>query len=239
MKLSIVTPTLNAAEFVEKNIESIDKLDIDIEHILVDGGSTDGTLEIIEKSLSDRRELIHQKDNKGMYSALQMGFMEANGDLFAYINADDKVIKEGFEQMYNIVQNREYDLVYSDGYFYWLEQKRFEKRRGRRFCRYHLQNGFMPFLQPSSIYSRDIFEEVGGFRYDKFKIAGDLDLFQRMALQKDFRAKYVPVSSTIFLKYGNSLFDNNIDLYYTEIEKLCRKNRSILNRIFFKLSELF
>lgn len=239
MNLSIVTPTLNAAVFVEKNIESIDNLNIDSQHIFVDGGSTDGTLAIIEKSLNNNRILLHQRDNKGMYSALQMGFEEAKGDLFAYVNADDWVIKEGFEKMYAEARKGDYDLVYSDGYYYWTEEDKFELRRGRRFGRYHLRNGFLPFIQPSSIYSRDIFEKVGGFRYGKFNIAGDLDLFQRMALQEEFKAKYLPVSSTIFLKYGNSLFDNNIDLYYTEIEKLCRKNRSILNRIFFKLSELF
>lgn len=236
--LTIVTPTLDAAEFVNNNIESIDKLDIDVEHIFVDGGSSDGTLEIIERSLGDNRKLVYQEDAKGMYSALQMGFEEASCDLFAYVNADDRVIKEGFEKMHVEAKAGNYDLVYSDGYYYWSEKGRFEKVKGKRFGKYHLRNGFMPFLQPSAIFSRDIFEKVDGFRYEKFNIAGDLDLFQRMALQGDFRAKYIPVSSSIFLKYGNSLGDNNTDVYYQEMKLLSRQNRNIFNKALFKISEI-
>jgi hypothetical protein len=96
----------------------------------------------------------------------------------------------------------------------------------------------MPFLHPSSIYTRDIFNIAGGFRYDQFNIAGDLDLFQRMALQDNFNAKYIPVPSTIFLKYGDSLGDNNTDVYYREMKKLTRQNRNIFNKAFFKISEV-
>lgn len=237
--LTIVTPTLDAAEFVNNNIESIDQLDIDVEHIFVDGGSTDGTLEIIEQSLSNNRKLVHQQDNKGMYSALQKGFKTANGDWLAYVNADDQVLKEGFEKMYKEAINSNADLIYSDGYYYWLKEERYQKIKGRRFGAYHLKNGFLPFLQPSSIYRRETFEKVGGFRYDKFRISGDLDLFQRMALLENFKARYIAIPSTVFLKYGESLGDQNADLYHKEMEQLIQKNRNFLNKVLFKISGKF
>lgn len=236
--LTIVTPTLNAERFIEKNIQSIENLDIPLEHIIVDGGSTDGTILLIKKNINDNRILLQQTDDKGMYSALQKGFNSATGNWLAYVNADDQVIKEGFEKMYKEAVNSDADLIYSDGYYYWLNESRYQKVKGRRFGRYHLKNGFLPFLQPSSIYSRQIFKKVGGFRWKMFKISGDLDLFQRMAFMDGFNARYIPVTSTIFLKYGNSLGDRNSDLYHKEMEQLENKNRNFLNKVLFKISAI-
>jgi len=70
--LSIVTPVLNGIKFIQNNIESIQKLSINYEHIIVDGGSTDGTVELVSKY--PHIKLLHQNDKTGMYGAIHQGF---------------------------------------------------------------------------------------------------------------------------------------------------------------------
>ena len=76
----------------------------------------------------------------------------------------------------------------------------------------------MPAIQPSIIFSKKTYTEIGGFRYDKFKICGDLDLFVRIARIKKSKFKYVPEKSVIFMKRGYSLGDLNTNLFLEELK---------------------
>ena len=77
--LSIVTPTLNSVQFIETNITSVLNLKIPFHHIIVDRGSTDGTLTLLEKFT--HLIIIHQKEKLGMYQAIDMSFKIAKGDI--------------------------------------------------------------------------------------------------------------------------------------------------------------
>lgn len=201
--LSIITPVLNGAKFIEKNISTIQSLDIPHEHIIVDGGSDDGTLEVLKKY--PHLILLHQKERSGMYGAIHQGFSHAKGDYFAYVNCDDEVIKEGFEKMYQtIVADKSCDLVYSNAQFYYEDSGKNVPMKAKRNAGFFLRQGIMPFVQPSSIYTKRIYKKIGGLRYEIFKICGDLDMFQRMVLE-GVMPKYVPEFSTVFLKYSGSL----------------------------------
>lgn len=113
MKFSIVTPVYNGEKFIAETIRSVlsQEGDFEIEYIIMDGGSTDGTLEIIKKYDA----LIHsnkfpvrckklilvwssEKDN-GMYDAVNKGFQKATGDIYAYINADDIYLPGAFSKV--------------------------------------------------------------------------------------------------------------------------------------------
>lgn len=89
--ISIVTPAYNSAQYIEECILSIMSQTYEnFEHIIVDGCSTDGTLDIIkEYEDSYNMRWISEKDN-GMYDAIYKGFLMANGDIYAWINSDDK-----------------------------------------------------------------------------------------------------------------------------------------------------
>ena len=215
--LSIITPNLNNAKYLEDNIKSIMPLGIPYEHIIVDGGSTDESLEIISRY--KHIKLLHQKEKTGMYGAIHQGFLEAKGEYITWVNADDRIVPSGFEKMYNIASNKKYDFIYSNGNYLFTNDNHVEFGKGRRFGKFFLKHGMIPAIQPSVIFSKELYNEVGGLNYNNFKICGDLDLFVRMAKNKQAKFKYLPTLSTFFMKRGNSLGDLNNDLYLRELKE--------------------
>lgn len=233
--LSIVTPILNGEDFIESNIKSILQLEIPFEHIIVDGGSKDKTLDIIEKY--DHIKLVHQTENTGMYGAIHMGFEHAKGDYFAYINCDDLLIKEGFEAMYELItSSKENDFVYSNAIFNFQEESRESNMISKKNAKFFLKKGIMPFVQPSSIYSKDLYTKVGGLRFDKFRLCGDLDLFQRMVLS-GVTPNRVNAFSTKFLMYSGSLAATNREKMKKELSLLEKptSTNEFFNKVLFKL----
>jgi glycosyltransferase involved in cell wall biosynthesis len=208
--LTIVTPTLNSAKFLEKNIQSIASLDIPHQHIIVDGGSTDGTLEIINRF--NHLVILNQREKLGMYHAIDMGFKEAVGSLLTWVNSDDMILKEGFERMYSAFQSAKCDVVYSDAHFVDSDGRRFKKIRGSNYAKFFLRKGIFPFVQPASIFTKELYYVVGGLDFTNFKIAGDLDLFHKFSRVKSASFKKVDVVTVDFLKYGESLGDKNTTL---------------------------
>lgn len=213
--LSIITPNLNNAQYLEDNILSIKKLSIPFEHIIVDGGSIDESLEVISKY--PHVKLLHQTEKTGMYGAIYQGFAEANGEYITWVNADDRIIVSGFEAMYAAISAGICDFVYSDGYYYFAKDNYRKLGKGRRLGKFFLKHGCMPTMQPSSIYTKKLYNKIGGLRYNKFKIIGDLDLFLRMASVKKSRFKYISKPSTIFINREDSLGQRNVNLGYKEL----------------------
>ncbi len=213
--LSIITPNLNNGKYLEDNIKSVMLLDIPFEHIIVDGGSNDESINIISRYPHVR--LLKQTEKTGMYGAIHQGFMAASGDLFTWVNSDDRIIKDGFELMYSEAVKSNIDFIYSDGKYFFIKDQHTEFGKGRRFGKFFLKHGCIPAIQPSIIFSKRIYNLVGGLQYNKFRICGDLDLFVRIANKQEAKFKYIPVSSTIFMKRGDSLGDLNNDLYLKEM----------------------
>ena len=88
-KISVVMPCYNMEEYIEQTIKSILNQEYpNLELIIVDGGSTDNSLNIIKKYVDKVNILISEKDN-GQYDAINKGFSHATGDIFCWINADD------------------------------------------------------------------------------------------------------------------------------------------------------
>ena len=94
--LSIITPVFNGAKFIENNIQSIKKLQIPFEHIIVDGGSFDGTLDILSKY--PHLKILHQKEKTGMYGAIHEGFCVAKFNYLTWINCDDQIIADNYSE---------------------------------------------------------------------------------------------------------------------------------------------
>lgn len=104
MKLSVITPSYNQAKFIERTIKSVlDQNYPDLEYIVMDGGSTDDTIEILKK-YSDRIIWKSEKDN-GQTEAINKGLKIATGDIVAYINSDDTYEPGAFAKVIEFFQN--------------------------------------------------------------------------------------------------------------------------------------
>ena len=235
--LTIVTPIFNGAQFIESNIKSIQNLRIPYEHIIIDGGSTDGTLNIIKKY--SHIKLLHQKAKTGMYGAIDLGFQVSKGNYICWVNCDDTIVYDGFEKMLKFGSDNNLDFVASKGYYNFIKENRKQLIPSTRFLKYFLQKGIFPFCQPSTIYKKSLYLKVNGLDFNNYKICGDMDLFYRMSCVKNAKFGYLPVLSTVFLKYGESLGDKNTNLAIKEKKiKGTIPKVLIFDRILYKLVRL-
>lgn len=235
--ISIITPVLNGSRFIQSNIESIEKLNIPYEHIIVDGGSTDGTIEIIKKY--PKIILLNQSANTGLYGALDQGILYAKGKYIGWVNADDVIIPNGYEKLYKCADLKNADLVYSHGIHHFIEEYSYKRFYARLFVRSLLRAGIFPFVQPSVIFSLSSYKKLGGFNYKKFRLIGDRDLFQRMAYDNELDFLFVPVFSSIFLKYKDSLLYRNLEQRKEEWKYCIKTKTNIFHKIIFHTSQVF
>ncbi len=116
MKISIVIPSYNQAEFLERTLQSVINQDVETEIIVIDGGSSDNSVEIIKKYESNIAYWVSEKDN-GQSHALNKGFAKATGDIFGWQNSDDVYMPGAFKKVLEAFeQNPEKKIVYGNWY---------------------------------------------------------------------------------------------------------------------------
>lgn len=129
-QISIVTPSFNSAEFIEETICSVlDQKYPNCDYIIVDGGSTDGTIDIIRKYEKYLTTWISEPD-RGMYDAINKGFAKATGDVYGWINSDDKYLQGAFQAVgESFKRHQEVDWIC--GRSSWIDMKgNVVKKRG-------------------------------------------------------------------------------------------------------------
>ena len=192
MNISIITPVWNNVATIAHNIRSIADKGISSQHILIDGGSTDGTLEIIEKQQSPDSIMISEPDN-GMYDAINKGLKHAEGEIIGILNSDDfypnnMVLARVLEAFADPAIDACYgDLFYVDRF---NTDKIVRNWQSGQYSPRKFYSGWMP-PHPAFFVRRRLYEEYGGFRLD-LGSAADYELMLRMLLKHRARAVYIP-----------------------------------------------
>ncbi len=165
MKFSIVTISFNQAEFLERTIRSvISQEDVEVEYIIVDPGSTDGSREIIERYRKYFAHVIFEKDN-GPADGLNKGFSVATGDWFGYINSDDFYLPQGLSKAAQVATRwPAAGALVGNGYIVDQDDRRIRRSFSKRVSRNALRYGGAFALQQATFYKASAFRAVGAFK---------------------------------------------------------------------------
>lgn len=190
-KVSIITPCLNSEKTIRDTIESVlNQSYKNIEYIIVDGGSTDDTIKIINEyrpEFHGRMRLISGKD-KGVYDAMNKGIKASRGFLIGIINSDDYYEPNAVENIKGNMTDDKYQVIY--GYCrLWNRRHPIGILRNRHE---NLTDAMIP--HPTCFVTREVYRDLGIF-LNTFKIANDYELMIR--LYKSGRVKFVQVDQVI------------------------------------------
>lgn len=179
MKLSVVTPSLNQARYLRETLESVLSQGYnDLEYIVIDGGSSDGSVDILREFGPRLSHWVSEAD-KGQAEAINKGFSLATGDVFAWINSDDYYLPGAFFHVMGLFAKHEVDIVRS-GVRHILKTEdcvlhdHVPRESQLRSLRTH-----DPIVQPGVFWKRSLHEKVGPLRVD-LKYCLDWEFFVRL-----------------------------------------------------------
>lgn len=226
MKISIITVCLNAAATIDATLDSVAaQTHQDIEHIVVDGGSTDGTLALIAQRGVRVAQLVSEPD-RGIYDAMNKGIRLATGDVVGTLNADDVYAGNTvLAHVDRIMTDGALDALYGDVEFFSPMNPGRASRRysSRHFSPDRIGWGWMP-AHPALFLRREIFSVHGLYKTD-YRIAGDFELVARVFKGGEIKSRYLPEVLTRMRSGGISTggWRSRI-LLNQEVMRACREN---------------
>jgi glycosyltransferase involved in cell wall biosynthesis len=247
MRVSVITVCFNSAATITKTLHSVaSQTWADIEHIVIDGASTDATLAILHQHRAQLGRLVSEPD-KGVYEAMNKGVALATGDVIAFLNADD-VYKDDsvIARVVQCMQEDHLDVLFGNVAFFHPGRPLQVVRTydSGRFTPARLGWGWMP-AHPALFVRREVFEHYGKFS-ENYKIAGDFEFVARIF--KPRKLKYKHLAEVLVRMQTGGLSTAGLKATYLlnlEILRACRQNGirtnwlMVLSKYFFKVRELF
>jgi glycosyltransferase involved in cell wall biosynthesis len=200
--VSVITPSFNQGKYIEETILSVLKQDYKtIEYIIIDGGSSDNSVDIIKKYKSKLAYWLSEPD-KGQADAINKGFLKSTGEFICWINSDDLIYPDFISSRLKQFQcHPDIDMIYGDvdqgpgPNNSWL-------RKGKQTSFLSMLRTLnVPIPQQSSIWKRNVLEEAG-LLDSKWHVLLDMDYFIRIA--KNHRILYIPGTLAFFRIHRNS-----------------------------------
>lgn len=192
MKVSIITSCYNRAATIRSAIESVLAQDYnDIEFIVVDGSSTDGSLDIIREYV-DRISIIISEPDHGMYEAINKGIRVATGEIIGLLHSDDFFYDNGvIGRIVKRIKRTHADFLYGDGLFVNPDNTNKVVRNwiGGGYRLWKVRHGWLP-LHPTCYIRRDVMMRLGLYN-ESYKIAADSDLLVRYLLTGGLTVTYL------------------------------------------------
>lgn len=249
MKISIITVTFNSEDTIEDTLRSVLKQTYtQIEYLVIDGASTDGTLDIVKRYVplfEGRLKWISEKDN-GIYDAMNKGIRMSSGEIIGILNSDDYFTSDDvIEKMAYSFMDDSVDAIYGDVHF--VKNTNLEKcvryYSSAKFKPMWLRFGFMP-AHPSFYCRKRIFEKAGLYRTD-YKIGADFEMMVRLFRKYHIHYEYLNMDFVTMRVGGVST--RNINSRLTLIQedvRACKENAIYTNKwmvsikFFFKVFEV-
>jgi glycosyltransferase len=205
MKISIITATFNSAKTIEDTIKSVlGQTYSDIEYIIIDGGSTDGTMDIVDKYKDKIAKIVSEKDG-GIFDAFNKGIKLATGDVIGILNSDDfyadnSVVKNVVEKFMSSGTDTVYgDLVYVDP----IETSKVRRHwKAGEYNRSKFKTGWMP-PHPTFFVKNSLYDRYGVFN-TWMKISNDYELVLRFLYKNNASTVYIPKVLVKMRAGGNS-----------------------------------
>lgn len=251
IKLSVITINFNDKVGLEKTIRSvISQSFTDLEFIVIDGGSTDGSVEVIKKYEKQLTYWCSEKDS-GIYNAQNKGLKIAKGEYCLFLNSGDYLVNEKIvERIFS--GNYSEDILYGDMMVDWGGGKITLEKMHKQISLYELYIDTV--WHPVSFIKRSLFERLGNYD-ENFKVVADYEFFFRAIFVNNASTRYIPVAISVFGFNGMSsdtankaiekaerksvwkkyLSDSQIDSLEVMLQADIKKKRKLYYRIINKL----
>lgn len=227
MKLSVVTPSYNQCKYIEQTIQSVfnQEGDFELEYLIIDGGSTDGTLDILRK-YNGQINWVSERD-RGQSHAINKGFSKAKGDIIGWLNSDD-LYEEGALQKIVSVFSDNKDCQWIAGRCRIIDENGREIRKAvtgyknKWLGRYSYDRLLVEdFISQPAVWFRKSFLNEVGLLDENLHYTMDYDLWLRMGA----KAEPVIISSylALFRYYSGSKTGGELRKSLSEVRELCRR----------------
>ena len=237
MKVSIITIAYNSSKTIAKTLRSVlDQKANNIEHIIIDGKSSDNTLEICKK-FSHISKIISEKD-KGVYDAFNKGLKFATGEIIGFLNSDDTFYNE--ESLQDIINafDSNTDCIYGNLEYINSNGVVVRKWKSKVFKVGAFKKAWMP-AHPTFYCRKKIYDKLGWYR-SSYKIAGDFELMLRFLEKHGTNSKFIDKNLVMMLTGGisNRSINSKVRILKEEF-KAFKENKIKFNRAHYLINKIF
>jgi glycosyltransferase involved in cell wall biosynthesis len=216
--ITIVTPSYNQAMFLEETMRSVLLQGYpNFEYIVIDGGSSDGSVEVIRKYEEHLAYWVSEKDN-GPAEAIAKGFAKASGTILAYLNSDDLYLPGSLKAIADAMRDRAVDVAFGNMNWIGADGKTVGEQRQTPFLPMGFLYGGATLPQPAVFWRKDLYQRCGGMD-TSYHFAFDAYLFFRFALE-GARFKHVNKFVASFRIHPQSKSSNELEVCAKEIQRL-------------------
>mgnify|MGYP000849072215 FL=1 len=228
--ITVITAVFNSEKYLEESILSMHKQNCEnIEHIIIDGGSTDKSLDIIKKYDSKIDYWISEKDD-GIYDAFNKGMKLANGDYIGFLNSDDTYTENCFEILIRYI--KKYPEI---DFFFGAVKKHWAVLHGYKPYKIHWSWGFYSSHSTGFFIKKNSAEKLNGYNL-KYKYSSDYDYFYRMIVKEKMKGMGTKKEELfgIFRRGGYSSTIPFLDHFFEEIKiRIDNKQNKLLILLIF------
>jgi glycosyltransferase involved in cell wall biosynthesis len=233
IRISVITVVLNDRYGLVKTLTSLSHIDKDsYEHVIIDGGSTDGSLDVLN-NFSERIDVVISESDNGTYDAMNKGVLNATGGVICFLNAGDSVLNGYISHPTSCFsENNDIDYCYAGVILHGNDKERLYIPREVTPASEYLQA--MPFPHPGLFAKKELFDNIGYFDLSK-KITADHEWIVRVLLSK---AKGMRINHGV-VKFNLDGMSLSHDTFFEMYQTAVKYGRSKHKAVFYFLYGLF